>query len=141
MPRSAVLLSAGARLASVDFSIGDNDSAETDLAGLTMAAEGGVALCCIQRGQLGWVYGGRLSILGGDWDLAGQIAQVPGGDDNVLVDELYIGLQYESPNPDMNLYFRLAYEMQNWRSDVLAQGITGDSITFMGPGLEVGVEF
>jgi hypothetical protein len=129
-------------LAKAEFGVANFVTGDADLAGLTMAADGGVALCCVQGGQVGWVYGGRLSILGGNWDGGNQL-QLPlqGRDDNVLVNELYFGLQYESPNPNMNLHARLAYEMQNWRSDVLSQSVFAESITFMGPGLEIGVEF
>jgi hypothetical protein len=143
-PRSEVVLAAGLRLASIELIDKEDDSqAGADLLGLTMAADGRTRLASLEGGRLAWVYGGRLSILGGDWghDDDGILPERL-RDDNVVVHELYAGLELARCYRKLDLHARLAFEMQNWHSDVLAESdFDTDSIGILGPGLRLGAEF
>lgn len=141
--RSEVLLAAGVRVARVDLTDEDDDEEGADLVGLTFAADGRTALGGFQEGRLAWVYGGRLSILGGDWggDSGNDFVGGRVRDDNVVADELYAGVEYAVCCRDFDLHARLGVEMQNWHSDVLSQNGGADSIGFIGPGVQVGAEF
>jgi hypothetical protein len=140
---TALALAAGVRAANFKLTDITDDEADADLFGLTMAADGVTPLCGMNGGQIGWVYGGRVSLLGGDWGGDDTHDFVPGQnrDDNVLVNELYVGLQFDRLLPHANIHARLALEMQNWRSDVLAETADIESVSFIGPGLEFGAEF
>ena len=63
--------------------------------GLTMAADGLTPVITMQSGYCGWVYGGRLSLLTGDWGGDDNSVFVNGrfSDDNILVTELYAGIE------------------------------------------------
>jgi hypothetical protein len=143
--RSEIVLAAGLRLANIELEFNDVAEAGTDLIGITFAADGRTPLISLEGGRLGWVYGGRLSILGGDW--SGDIDDGLGlgdwriRDDNVVVHELYAGIEYTCCYRSAELHARLAFEMQNWHSDALSQITTADSIGFVGPGIRVGAEF
>ncbi len=141
--KSAFLLAAGLRLASLDLEDDDGDGAGTDLLGLTVAADFETLLCQVQRGQVFGVLGARLSILGGDWTQNGGNDFVPSDlqDDNVIVDELYAGIAYATCYRRLDVHAQLGFEMQNWHSDALAQFAGGDSLGFVGPGIEIGAEF
>jgi hypothetical protein len=140
--RSEVVLAAGVRLARIELTHNDLE-AGCDLAGLTMAADGRTPLLKFKGGRLGWAYGGRLSILGGDWGghpdhlFVNQRVR----DDNVVVHELYAGVELAHCYRDIDLRAQFAFEMQNWHSDVLADNAEHDSIGFLGPGLRLGAEF
>jgi hypothetical protein len=137
--RSGVLLASGLRLASIDLTDDDDDSAGTDLLGITFAAEGRTRLFPVHDGQLSWVYGGRLSVLGGDWgaDPGSDFIDGSAQDDNVVVHELHAGIDYAVRSRDYNFHARLGFEMQNWHSDVLSP----NSIGIIGPGIQIGAEF
>jgi hypothetical protein len=144
--RSELTLAAGIRLAGINLTDVNDQKCGADFIGLTLAADGLTPLGCFPGGHFGLVYGGRLSILGGDW----------GGDDNclfinqqvrndnVLVNELYGGVELERRFRAADVHARLVFEMQNWKSDALAQGAFIESIGsigFFGPGLQLGAEF
>jgi hypothetical protein len=140
-----VVLAAGVRLASIDVREDDDGEAGADLLGLTMAADGRTRLTSLGSDRLAWVYGGRLSILGGDWghdDDEESILDERVRDDNVIVHELYAGLEVARCYNGLDLHARLAFELQNWHSDVLAESeLDTDTIGVVGPGLRIGAEF
>jgi hypothetical protein len=136
--RSDVLLASGLRLASIDLTDDDGDTAGADLLGITLAAEGRTRLCEFHDGQFAWVYGGRLSILGGDWGTeAGSDFVSAAQDDNVVVHEVHAGIDYAVCSHGVDFHARLGFEMQNWHSDVLS----ANSIGILGPGFQLGAEF
>ncbi len=142
MGGTGVELAAGLRLAKIDLTDADNEAAGTDLAGLTFAADGRTRLCDVQGSVIAWAYGGRVSILGGDWggDDGSDFVNLPASDDNVVSEELYVGIECAKCCQKCNVHARFAFEMQNWHSDALAQS-SSDSIGFLGPGVHVGAEF
>lgn len=110
------------------------------LMGLTMAADARTLLCCDSDSEWNWVYGGRLSILGGDWDGGGTRSR----DDNIVVTELFAGFEYGCCANGYDLYTRLGLEIQNWDSDGFSTAIVpGDAskIGFIGPSFQFGVGF
>jgi hypothetical protein len=137
--RSEVNLSAGLRLAGIDITDNDGDTAGADLLGMTFAAEGRTRLCSFHGGLVSWVYGGRVSILGGDWGAETGSDFLPGltQDDNLVVHELLTGIDYAVRHGNYDLHARLGFEMQNWHSDALSP----DSIGLIGPGFQFGAEF
>ncbi|HEX2477360.1 MAG TPA: hypothetical protein VHK01_21570 [Lacipirellulaceae bacterium] len=141
--RFEVLMGGGMRLTGIDLTDSNNDGAGADLLGMTLFAEGRSFLCSVQDGRIAWVYGGRLSILGGDWgaDVGNNFTGGPVQDDNLVVHELHAGVVYAVRRPDFDLHARLGFEMQNWHSDALSQNSGRDSIGFLGPGIQVGAGF
>jgi hypothetical protein len=141
--KSAFVLAAGLRSASIDLDDDDGDSAGGDLLGITVAADFETLLCQAKRGEFVGVCGARLSLLGGDWGQDGNSDFIPFQvqDDNVVVDELYAGVAFETCCRNLDLHAQLGFEMQNWHSDVLSQFAGADSIGFIGPGIEIGAEF
>jgi hypothetical protein len=140
--RTEVVLGAGLRLARIELTDDDEDDAGCDLIGLTFAADGHTPIVSFEGGRFGLVYGGRLSILGGDWSgesddwLDHRIR-----DDNVVVHELHAGIECARCYRKVDLHARLVFEMQNWHSDVLSESTDTDSIGFVGPGVHIGAEF
>jgi hypothetical protein len=142
-PAASLLLSAGGRFAHVELIDDDGNGTGADLIGITIAADTDVPLYVFPVGRLSGVFGGRMSILGGDWVGDDGSDFVPGRvrDDNVVVQEAYAGLQYEFVYGGVNLNARATFEMQNWHSDALAQNADTDSIGFLGPGLSIGATY
>lgn len=140
---SAFLLAAGLRTANINLEDDDGDGAGCDLLGMTVAADFHTLLCQAKRGEVVGVCGARLSILGGDWGRDSGSDFIPSRlqDDNWVVDELYAGVAYETCFRKLDLHAQLGFEMQNWHSDVLSQFAGADSISFLGPGIEIGAEF
>jgi hypothetical protein len=141
--RADVGLAVGMRIAGIDLEDDDEDRVGTDLIGMTLAADARTPLCNFAEGTVSWVYGGRLSILGGDWggSPTSDFLPAPLRDDNVMAEEIYVGVEYATGHRGFNVRGRLAFEIQNWHSDVLAQEAGTDSIGFIGPGAHVGVAF
>ncbi|MEX2308129.1 MAG: hypothetical protein WD738_11080 [Pirellulales bacterium] len=141
--RSEVMFSAGLRLARIELTDDDDEEAGTDLVGITLAADGRTALISFDAGRVAWVYGGRLSILGGDWggDDDHELIDHRIRDDNVVVHELHAGLEYARCYRKIDLHAQLGFEMQNWHSDVLAEDADVDSIGFIGPGVRLGAQY
>jgi hypothetical protein len=121
-----------------------------------MAADLSTLVCRYGCNRWSFVYGGRLSVLAGDWNgdnnLINTIVAPEVRDDNILVHELYAGVEYGYCYCNYDLFLRATYELQNWRSDVLAEPGIGDgiapgsigstaSIGFVGPALHLGVRY
>jgi hypothetical protein len=141
--RSQVDLSAGIRWANFRLSDVEDDQSSTDLLGLTMAADGLTKCLTYSGGYCGLVYGGRVSLLGGDWggDDGSAFVDHRVRDDNMLVTELYAGAEIAHKLGPANVRARAIFEIQNWRSDALAQEADIESISLLGPGLQLGAEF
>jgi hypothetical protein len=145
--RSEVVLAGGFRLAGLELVDGDRGgddlAAGADLVGITLAADGQTRLAALDAGRLAWVYGGRLSILGGDWggEDDHDLVQERTRDDNVVVHELYAGVEFARCYRQLDLRARLAFEMQNWHSDVLSAQSNVDSFGILGPGIRIGAQF
>lgn len=141
--RSQVDLAAGIRWANFRLSDVENDQSATDMIGLTLAADGLTKCIAFSNGYCGLVYGGRVSLLGGDWSGDDNSAFIDHhvGDDNMLVTELYAGAEIARKLGHANVHARAIFEIQNWRSDALAQEANIESISVLGPGLQLGAEF
>jgi hypothetical protein len=140
---SALLVATGLRLANIDLGDNDGDTAGCNLVGITAGADFHTLVCRLKRGEVVAVCRGRLSILGGDWGQNNGSDFIPSQlqDDNWVVDELYGGIAYETCYRNCDVHAQLGFEMQNWHSDALAQFAGGDSIGFLGPGIEIGAAF
>jgi hypothetical protein len=140
--RSQVMLAGGFRLANIEITDDESDAAGSDLIGITVAADGWTPLITSNQGSFGWTYGGRLSILGGDWagDDDSDVLDERVRDDNVVAHELYAGIGFTRCCRGIDVNGRLVFEMQNWHSDVLSDATDG-TIGFVGPGAHIGAEF
>jgi hypothetical protein len=141
--KSELMLSAGLRLAGLRLTDVESAKCSTDLIGLTLAGDGMTPLGAFPGGHLGLIYGGRLSILAGDWggDDTSLFVNRQVRNDNVLVNELYGGVELARRFRALDVHLRLLFEMQNWQSDALAQNAGIESIGLLGPGLQLGAEF
>jgi len=141
--KSELTLSAGLRLAGIHLTDTEDAKCSTNLIGLTLAGDGMTPLGAFPGGHFGLVYGGRLSILGGNWggDDDSLFVNHQARNDNVLVHELYGGVELARRFRAVDIHARLMFEMQNWHSDVLAQDAGLESIGIFGPALQLGAEF
>jgi hypothetical protein len=141
--KSDLTLSAGLGLAGIHLTDTTFQKCGTDLIGLTMAGDGMTPLGAFPAGHFGLVYGGRLSILGGNWggDDNSLFVNHQDRNDNVLVHELYGGVELARRCRMIDMHARFLFEMQNWHSDVLAQDAGLESIGMFGPALQLGAEF
>jgi hypothetical protein len=155
--RTDLVLAGGFRYAGWDLRCYDDGVVDIDAYGLTIAADLSTLICCYGCNQWSFVYGGRLAILAGDWDgdnaLIDTLPGYPGvQDDNLLVHELYAGVEYAYCHCECDLFMRAVFEMQNWRSDVLSEPGIGTglapysvgstaAIGFIGPSLQLGVRY
>jgi hypothetical protein len=135
--RTDVTLGAGFRFAGTDIVFGGAQF-EADLFGGTIAADIETLICCSSNNYFSLVYGGRLSILGGDWDVNGVNFV---RDDNVVNHEIYGGVEYGCCYQGIDMYSQLKFEIQNWHSDVTAQNLGVDSVGFVGPSFTFGVGY
>jgi len=127
------------------FTIGatqvDPSSADTTQFGVTLAAEGNTQLCGGESWGLAAVYGGRLSLLTGDWNYNRStnttLSQIGNfGNDTQDVLEAFAGLEARYGRA----FARTALEMQRWDSNALDRRGWYD-IGFLGIGTTVGVRF
>lgn len=144
----------------VHWTIEDGDFTPIDLddaIGLTVAADARTPLCTYCNSRWSFVYGARWSILGGDWEGDNDIVDTIGGtntvrDDNIVVTELYTGVEYLFCYGGYDFFTRGTVEMQNWRSDVLGEPGIGNgiaplsvgstnSVGFVGIGAMLGMNF
>ena len=93
--RSQLTLGGGVRLAGIHFTDVNDEEAGGDFIGLTLAGDGLTPLGGFPGGHFGLVYGGRLSILAGDWggDDNSLFVDEQERSDNLLVHELYAGVE------------------------------------------------
>jgi hypothetical protein len=140
MRKADLVVSGGMRWADVEVEF-DDDAISTGAPGLTAAADLRVELCRKCNAQWAAIGGARFSTLGGDWDGdGGFIDDVR--DDNITVQELYIGAEYTyQTKGGYHLFTRLTYEIQNWHSDAFSQDAGADSVGFVGPGIHAGASF
>jgi hypothetical protein len=140
--RSQLALAAGVRFADAKLEDTNELDCGSDMVGLTMAADGLTPVLRMRNGYCGWVYGGRISILGGDWgtDVDSDFILGPFRDDNIFVSELYAGAELACCIRGATVRGRILFDMQNWRSDALANDAL-ESIGFIGPALQLGADF
>jgi hypothetical protein len=138
--RADLVIAGGFRYANFELAEDDEEIA-ADLPGITFAADGRMAICCVGRTQWSGVCGARWSLLGGDWEGEdnGMVEAV--FDDNVTVQEIYGGFEYLCHNCSYDFYARLVFEIQNWHSDALGENSATDSIGFVGPAVHAGISF
>jgi hypothetical protein len=141
--RSQLTLAAGVRLADVKLADLEGEGCGSDMIGLTMAADGLTPVFFTQCGYCGWVYGGRVSLLTGDWDGDENCAYINQQfyNDNTLVTELYAGIELARQVNNVTIRGRALFEYQNWRSDTLAQQAGVESIGLLGPAAQLGIDF
>lgn len=141
--RSELAVSAGIRLANFRLEDLTDQKSATNQIGLTMAADGLTPLNSFSGGYCGWVYGGRFSLLGGNWggDDGSAFVNHRVSDDNMLVTELYAGMEVARRCGIANVRARALFEVQSWKSDVLATNAGIESVGFLGPGLQIGADF
>jgi hypothetical protein len=138
--RSELVVAGGLRFASAEVDW-DGESVDADLPGVTVAADLRTLFCSKCGREWAGVAGARWSILGGDWEGSDDALITPIRDDNVVVQELYFGVEYSQHFRDCVFFSRLVLEMQNWHSDAAAQSAGADSIGFVGPGIHIGGAF
>ena len=120
----------------------DGTQIETKMPGLTFAADLRGRICGDCCNQWSTIGGARWSILGGDWEGNNNAFLPRSRDDNMVVEELYAGVEYSCRQCNGAEFFaRLMFELQNWHSDVMAQNTLSDSVGFVGPGVTVGARF
>jgi hypothetical protein len=138
--RSDLVVSGGFRWTTME--IATDDTVSNNMLGLTFAADLRTAMCSSCDRQWSGICGARFSLLGGDWDGQGGGFVDREQDDNLVVQELYAGVEYLCcMKGGANLFARLVFEMQNWHSDAMAQSADTDSIGFVGPGAHFGASF
>ncbi len=128
----------GYNVANIDV---DGSSADTTQFGVTFAADGNTALVGGEGWGLSAVYGGRLSLLQGDWSwnssqntLLKTIGEYQGDTQQVI--ECNVGLEARYGCA----FTRCGLEMQRWESNAIARRGWYD-LGFLGIGATVGVCF
>lgn len=136
--RTDLRLGGGLRLADVNTLDVDNDAAYNDMCGLTVAADLRTQFALLNN-RVAAVYGGRISLLGGDWDgSTGHDFINRSRDNNIVVHELYSGLEYRQNFGGRNFFTRMVWEMQTWQNDSMERA---DSFGFVGPSLQLGSSY
>lgn len=125
------VLSGGARIGQLSFSrdfllFGTRDARSLDFAGLTFAADGRTLLAGTETWRTSLVYGGRLSMLDGDWQ---GVANTPR--DRLIVPEVSTGVEAAYGHA----FTRLTVEMASWDSRDRAR------YNFTGWGFDLGVMY
>jgi hypothetical protein len=110
--------------------------------GGSVAADFKGVICHDCKHNLHWssVGGARWSVFGGDWEGSPNNFIGPIRDDNIVVQELYGGVEVQR-HGRIDRFARFVFEAQNWRSDALENNTNISSIGFIGPRLDVGVHF
>lgn len=140
--RSDVVLAGGVRLGNWESTDDDEDTVDNDLLGLTMAADMRSQLARGCNSELNLVGGGRMSLLGGDWDGNRNHDFIDTErDDNIFVWELYAGVEYGVCYYNSYLFTRLAYEVQMWHSAIVDSSGDLDTLGFVGPAWTTGIAF
>jgi hypothetical protein len=133
-----LILSGGFRWADILIEE-DDDAIRSDMPGLTVAGDLRGVFCRGCRSEWAGVGGARWSLLGGDWEGNDNDLVEETRDDNMVVQELYGGVEWVCFAGHCNFYARAVFEMQTWRSDALDENDA--SISFVGPALHGGVTF
>jgi hypothetical protein len=140
MGRTDLVIAGGFRW--LEMTLADSTSAsDCEMPGITFAADLRSAICCGCSTQWSAVCGARWSLLGGDWENQTLQGAFDVRDDNMLAQEIYGGVEYVCHHCGFDLYARLVFEVQNWRSDFLGSFTSSNSIGFCGPGAHVGLSF
>jgi hypothetical protein len=138
--RAELVVSGGFRWTDARITLVDAPVAN-DMPGITFAADLRVILCRERRWEWASITGARYSLSGGDWEGAANGFLAPNHDDNVTVNAFYGGFEYIQHYKGYDAFARIAFEVQNWQSDVASQTAGADSINFMGPGVHAGLIF
>jgi hypothetical protein len=136
--RAELVVSGGFRWTDARITLADAPMS-ADMPGITFAADLRVILCHERSWEWASVAGARYSLLGGDWEGAANGFLDPNHDDNVAINEFYGGFEYIQHHKGYDAFARIAFEVQNWQSDVASQTAGADSINFMGPGVHLGM--
>jgi hypothetical protein len=136
-----LLLAAGVRWAEIKIDT-DGGRSRNDMPGATFALDLRGLICTDCQRGLQWhsVGGARWSIFGGDWEVGNGLIDDT-RDDNITVMELYGGVECSKCCRGREMYARLVMETQNWRSDALGEETDVDSLSFIGPGVNMGMRF
>ena len=136
-----LLLSGGVRWADIKIDI-DAGRCRNDMPGGSFGFDLRGLICRDCDNGLVWrsVSGARFSIFGGDWEGSNGLIG-PMRDDNLTVVEIYGGVECMGYCRGHEVYARLVFETQNWRSDALGNATDIDSISFIGPGLNLGMNY
>ncbi|HEX3601512.1 MAG TPA: hypothetical protein VHU84_15280 [Lacipirellulaceae bacterium] len=134
-----LVISGGLRWANVKIDF--DKRSRTDMPGGTIGLEVRGLICRDRDLGLVWrsVTGGRFSIFGTDWEGSQQGIIVPVRDDNITVMEIYGGFEASHCYCGHDLFARLMFESQNWRSDSMGANTGVDSMSFIGPSLSAGM--
>jgi hypothetical protein len=129
------------RWAEIELGV-DGDSTSTGAPGLTFGGDGRIEVCRQCNSQWAGIGGARWTVLGGDWEGSSDGFVPPVRDDNMVVQEIYGGVEYmRQTSAGHTLFARLTFEIQNWHSDAMSQLSGTDSIGFIGPGVHAGATF
>jgi hypothetical protein len=140
-PNFDLLLTSGVRWADIKIDI-DAGRCRNDMPGGSFGLDLRGLICNDCENGLVWrsVSGARFSIFGGDWELSDGLIGAT-RDDNLTVVEIYGGVECTGFYHGHEVYTRLVFESQNWRSDALGAATGIDSMSFIGPGLNLGVHY
>lgn len=138
--RFDLVIAGGLRWADIKIDI-DSGRSRNDMPGGTIAADLRALVCRDCDRGLVWhsITGARMSIFGGDWEGGNNGLITPTRDDNITVLEIYGGIECSCDCGGHDFYARLLFESQNWRSDALGANTGVDSLSFIGPGVSVGM--
>lgn len=136
-----LILSGGVRWADIKIDI-DRGRTRNDMPGASFGLDLRGLICRDCQNGLEWrsVSGARWSIFGGDWECSRGLIP-PTRDDNLTVTEIYGGVECSHCCHGREVYARLVMEAQNWRSDALGEATDVDSMSFIGPGFNLGMNF
>jgi hypothetical protein len=141
MRKADLVLFGGMRWATIELGV-DGDSTSTGAPGLTFGGDGRIEVCRKCNSQWAAIGGARWTALGGDWEGSSDGFVPPVRDDNMIVQEIYGGVEYLSQTSSgYTIFARLTFEIQNWHSDAMSQLSGTDSIGFVGPGVHAGATF
>jgi hypothetical protein len=137
------ILAGGIRFADIRLDIDSGSTRSNQMPGATFAIDMRSTICRDETHGFEWhsVGGARWSVLGCDWRSKGTALIDETRDDNVVATEVYGGFECSQCCRGHNLYARLVFEAQNWRSDALGENTGIDSMGFVGPGLNLGVNY